>query len=192
MLPTQTDVVIVGAGPTGLALAVALQQAGIRHVLIDRLAQGQNTSRAAVIHAHTLEVLESIGVADQLAAHGIKLANFRIRDRGRTLLSLSFDTLASRHNYLLMLPQDATEKILAERLAALGGMIHRGVAVTWVRDSAAGAEVEVTSPAGTQTIRARYVVGADGMHSNVRTAAGIAYEGAPYEESFVLADIHME
>ena len=58
MFPSETDVLIVGAGPTGLSLAATLQQAGIRHVLIDKLAEGQNTSRAAVIHAHTLEVLE--------------------------------------------------------------------------------------------------------------------------------------
>ena len=57
MLPTRTDVLIVGAGPTGLALAIALQQAGVDHLLIDRLPEGQNTSRAAVIHAHTLDML---------------------------------------------------------------------------------------------------------------------------------------
>ena len=110
MFPSETDVLIVGAGPTGLSLAATLQQAGIRHVLIDKLAEGHNTSRAAVIHAHTLEVLESIGVADPLAARGLKLSTFRIRDRDRALLSLPFDTLASRHAYLLMLPQDVTEK----------------------------------------------------------------------------------
>ena len=109
MFPSETDVLVVGAGPTGLALAATLQQAGIRHVLIDKLAEGHNTSRAAVIHAHTLEVLESIGVADQLAARGLKLSTFRIRDRDRALLSLPFDTLASPHAYLLMLPQDVTE-----------------------------------------------------------------------------------
>ena len=77
-------------------LAATLQQAGIRHVLIDKLAEGHNTSRAAVIHAHTLEVLKSIGVADQLAARELKLSTFRIRDRDRALLSLPFDTLRER------------------------------------------------------------------------------------------------
>ena len=68
-----------------------------------------------------------------MTAHGLKLSTFRIRDRDRALLSLPFDTLASRHAYLLMLPQDVTEKILADRLAALGGVIHRGVAATAVQ-----------------------------------------------------------
>jgi 2-polyprenyl-6-methoxyphenol hydroxylase-like FAD-dependent oxidoreductase len=192
MLPAETDVLIIGAGPTGLALAATLQQAGIRHVLIDKLAEGQNTSRAAVIHAHTLDVLDSIGVADRLTAQGLKLPTFSIRDRDRPLLSLPFDTLDSKHAYLLMLPQDVTEKTLADRLTALGGTIYRGVAATSVQQTADRVQVSVASQDGESAIRARYVVGADGMHSKVRAAADIEFEGAPYAESFVLADVHMD
>src|SRR5437588_7383 len=132
MFPTETDVLIVGAGPTGLTLAITLQQAGIRHVLIDKLSERQNTSRAAVIHAHTLEALDSIGVADQLAERGLKLSTFSIRDRDRALVSLAFDTLASKHAYLLMLPQDVTERVLSDRYVALGGTINRGLTATMV------------------------------------------------------------
>ena len=83
--------------------------------------------------------------------------------------------------------------MLGERLTALGGTVHRGHAATQGHASLAdGVEVTVASPAGEHTIRARYVVGGDGMHSVVREAAGIAFEGARYEESFVLADIHMD
>jgi 2-polyprenyl-6-methoxyphenol hydroxylase-like FAD-dependent oxidoreductase len=192
MLPTETDVLIIGAGPTGLTLAIALQQAGIAHLLIDKLASGQNTSRAAVIHAHTLEALEPLGVADQLAARGLKLAHFRIRDRDRALLDLSFDRLKSPHPYLLMLPQDVTEAVLAERLAALGGTIHRGITATAARQTDEAAQVTVMTAAGERTIRARYVVGGDGMHSTVRAATAIDYAGARYAESFVLADVHMD
>lgn len=192
MFPIDADVLIVGAGPTGLALAITLQQAGIRHVVIDKLSQGQNTSRAAVIHAHTLEVLDSIGVAGELADRGLKLSTFSIRDRDRALLSLPFNTLPSEHAYLLMLPQDVTEKVLADRLISLGGAIHRGVTATRLEQDDGGVRVGLSSPTGQSVTRARYVAGADGMRSMVRAAAGIAFEGAAYEESFVLADVHMD
>lgn len=192
MFPTDTDVLIVGAGPTGLALAVALQQAGVRHVIIDRLSEGQNTSRAAVIHAHTLEVLESIGVVGRLAALGRKLPAFCVRDRDQRLLNLPFATLDSRHPYLLMLPQDRTEAVLAARLAELGGVIHRGATASIMEQTQDSVTATIETSSGTATIRARYAVGADGMHSAVRSAAGIDFEGEVYPESFVLADVHMD
>src|SRR5262245_1514213 len=130
MLPKTTDVLIVGAGPTGLALAIALRQAGIDHLIVDKLAQGQNTSRAAVIHAHTLEQLKALGVSDQRAAAGLKLDRFAIRDRDRPLVQLHFNALPSEYAYLLMLPQDATEGVLADRLRAIGGTVHRGLTAT--------------------------------------------------------------
>ena len=192
MLPTHTDVLIVGAGPTGLALAIALRQAGVDHLLIDKLPEGQNTSRAAVIHAHTLEMLEPLGVTDALTARGLKLARFAIRDRDRPLLQLRFDTLPSPHRSILMLPQDETERVLAERLTELGGTIHRGVTATAATQDADAARVTVSAPEGERTIDARYVVAADGMHSIVRKAAGIDFEGDAHEGSFVLADVRMQ
>jgi 2-polyprenyl-6-methoxyphenol hydroxylase-like FAD-dependent oxidoreductase len=187
-----TDVLIVGAGPTGLALAVSLQQAGIRHVLIDKSPTAQTTSRAAVIHAHTLETLDSLGVASDLVARGLKLSTFRIRDRDRALIALDFGTLPSTHPYLLMLPQDDTEQVLSARLAALGGAVRRSTTATRLMQSDGGVTAALASSGGESSLRARYVVGADGMHSVVREAAGIGFEGAAYGESFVLADVFMD
>lgn len=188
-MKTKTDVLIVGAGPTGLALATALQQAGIDHLLIDRLEAGLNLSRAGVIHAHTLERLESLGVAPRMLAAGLKMTRFAVRDRRHRLLSIDFDRLPSRYPFVLMLPQDVTERILTERLAALGGRVHRGVEALDLAQDADGVTVRVTTGSGERTIRARYVVGGDGMHSKVREASTIAFEGGRYEESFVLADV---
>ena len=192
MLPHETDVLIVGAGPTGLALAVTLQQAGIRPVIVDRLPAGQNTSRAAVIHAHTLEVLERIGVTDALERRGLPLTRFALRDHDKALLELDFSMLPSRYAQILMIPQDETEAILAERLASLGGSIERGVAARRIETDASDAIVHLDTPEGERSIRARYVVGGDGMHSVVRDAAGIAFDGEAYAGSFVLADVHMD
>lgn len=192
MLPQETDVLIVGAGPTGLALAVTLQQAGVRPVIVDRLPAGQNTSRAAVIHAHTLEVLQPLGVTDELERRGLPLTRFALRDHDKALLELDFSMLPSRYAEILMLPQDETEAILAERLHQLGGSIMRGVTARRIEPDATGATVHLETPEGERTIRARYVVGGDGMNSVVRAAAGIAFDGETYAGSFVLADVHMD
>jgi 2-polyprenyl-6-methoxyphenol hydroxylase-like FAD-dependent oxidoreductase len=187
-----TDVLIVGAGPTGLALATTLKHAGVQSTIVDKLATGQNTSRAAVIHAHTLDVLNRIGAADPLCRHGLKLATFSIRDRDEVLLRLRFDALPSRYSHLLMLPQDETERLLNRALEQAGGEVRRSCVVESLVETAQGVEASVNGLEGSRRILARYVVGADGMHSLVRRTAGIGFAGQTYEESFVLADVDME
>ena len=191
-LPSSTDVLIVGAGPTGLALAIALQKAGVDYLLIDKLAEGANTSRAAVIHAHTLEALDELGVSERLVQSGLKLTTFAIRDRDRVAMRLRFDALPTPHRYLLMLPQDLTEKILAERLAELGGAAHRNVTALAVTQSEEFATASVATADGERRIKARYIVGADGMRSVVRAAAGVDFAGDDDEASFILADVRMD
>src|SRR5690606_15735055 len=148
MTHESTDVLIIGAGPTGLALSVALHQRGVRHLLIDRLQQGQNTSRAGVIHAQTLESLRGLGVAERMTALGLKLDAFSIRDRDRPLLRLGFRHLPSAHPYLLMLPQNVTEAVLAERIAELGGNIQRGVTAESVEQGPDGVRVTLSGSSG--------------------------------------------
>jgi 2-polyprenyl-6-methoxyphenol hydroxylase-like FAD-dependent oxidoreductase len=188
----QAEVLVIGAGPTGLALATTLKKAGVNHLVIDSLPEGRNTSRAAVVHAHTLETLDAINVSEELVARGLKVENFAIRDRDRALLSLSFADLPSRYPFILMIPQQETEAILAACLQALGGTVSRGVTATGVRPGTDFVEVATSSPEGEGLVRARYVVGADGVKSLVRTAAGIPFEGGAYGESFILADVVME
>ena len=190
-LPASTDVVIVGAGPTGLTLAGVLARDGVPFVLLDRLAEGANTSRAAVVHARTLEVLEDLGVTDRLRAGGVVVPRFVLRDRDRVLATIRFDRLPTRYPYTLMIPQNATEAILLERLRELGGEVHRPCEVTDLSQDADGVSATVTADAQSQTIRGRYLVGADGMHSVVRERAGVGFTGGTYGESFVLADVRM-
>ncbi len=191
-LPATTDIVIVGAGPTGLALACVLAAEGVSFVLVDRAAEDDNTSRAAVVHARTLEVLEELKVTDQLRAEGHIVPRFTVRDRDHVLVRIRFDGLPTRYPYTLMVPQNVTEAILLGRLRELGGEVHRPYAATGLQQEADGVTVTVAADGQEpQTVRARYLVGADGMHSTVRERADIGFTGDRYEQSFVLADVRM-
>jgi 2-polyprenyl-6-methoxyphenol hydroxylase-like FAD-dependent oxidoreductase len=183
-----TEVLIVGAGPTGLTLATALAAKGVRTILIDRQAEGANTSRAAVVHARTLEVLEPLGVAQTLVSRGIPARRFTIRDRDRVLVPIGFEQLPTRYPYTLMISQADTEGALLEHLTRLGGQVQRPrTLVGMVQD----AEKATATLDDGSRISARYVVGADGMHSAVREHAGIPFSGGNYDESFVLADVRL-
>src|SRR5919107_2474953 len=188
-LPVRTHVAIVGAGPTGLALAVTLASAGVEFVVVDRLAEGANTSRAAVVHARTLEVLDELGAADELIARGIPLTRFAVHDGSRRLLTVPFDRLPTPYPFTLMVPQNETEAVLLGRLQSLGTDVHRPYEVASVVQDADGVTLTMTTG---QSLHAEYAVGADGMHSAVRAASGIGFTGNAYAESFVLADVEME
>ncbi|WP_405135779.1 FAD-dependent monooxygenase [Nocardia sp. NBC_01388] len=190
-IPAATTVAIVGAGPAGLTAGIALADAGIEVVLLDRLAEGANTSRAVVVHARTLEVLADYGIADQLIEHGIQTPNFVMRDGEHVLARVSFSKLPTPYPYALMIGQESTEAILLARLEKAGAQVHRPYEVTCLTQDGSGVTLEYTGPEGTGSLRADYVIGADGMHSKVREAAGIGFTGSTYQESFVLADIHM-
>ncbi len=187
-----TDVLIVGAGPTGMALSRTLAQAGVRHIIVERQQTGQNTSRAAVIHAHTLDVLDELGVAKPLWDAGLRIDRFSIRDRDATLVKLKFDALPSPFAGLLMLPQDQTEAILREALRHAKVEVDWGWTVDALEEKDDCVEARVSNGQRQARIRARYVVGADGMHSIVRQAAGIGFAGDTYDASFVLADVDMD
>ena len=192
MKTIETDVLIVGAGPTGLALATALQQAGVDHLLVDALASGMNTSRAAVVHPHTVEMLAELGIVNDLHAEGLPLKSFVVRDRDQALLEIGFEKLPSQFRHILMIPQPRTEDVLESRLVSLGGDVERSTRAVGIRQKPDGVEVELDAPDGRKLVKARFVVGADGMHSAVRQSTRIQFEGAAYGESFVLADVRMD
>jgi 2-polyprenyl-6-methoxyphenol hydroxylase-like FAD-dependent oxidoreductase len=183
-----TDVLIIGAGPSGLTLATSLVKNGIATTVVDRQAAGANTSRAAVVNARTLEVLEDLDVARRLVKNGIQAPRFSIRDRARTLIPIDFSQLPTDYPYSLMVPQSTTEKLLLDRLIELGGSVIRPKTLTSITQDADAVTARFDDG---DIIRARYAVGADGMHSTVRQQAGIGFEGGVYGESFVLADVRL-
>lgn len=184
-------ILIVGAGPTGLTLAIALRKKGLPVRIVDILERGQNTSRAVAIHARTLEVLEPLGVTPLLLARGNPVAQFSVRSRERKLAGISFEGLPSAYPYILLVPQAITEECLEQRLAELGGVVERGTEYLSSQAIDGGLVVELRGKSGREKVSVSYLVGTDGMHSKVRGAAGIAFHGAAYEESFVLADVAM-
>jgi 2-polyprenyl-6-methoxyphenol hydroxylase-like FAD-dependent oxidoreductase len=189
-LPDRTEVLVVGAGPVGLAVAASLAGHGHDVTVVDRQATGANTSRAAVVHARTLEMLERIGVSQRLARLGIHAAQFSIRDGDRELVPVRFDRLATEYPYTLMVPQNITEEVLLDRLVELGGKVHRPYVATGLTQSADGAEITLD---GGEVISARYVVAADGMSSTIRDLAGLGSNGnGALPLSFTLADVRVE
>jgi 2-polyprenyl-6-methoxyphenol hydroxylase-like FAD-dependent oxidoreductase len=183
-----TDVLVVGAGPSGLTLAASLIKKGVATTVVDRQPAGANTSRAAVVNSRTLEVLEDLDVARRLVKEGIQAPRFSIRDRARTLIPIDFSGLPTDHPYSLMVPQSTSEKLLLDRLVELGGSVIRPKTLTSITQDADG--VTATFDDG-DVIRARYAVGADGIHSIVREQAGIGFHGGVYDESFMLADVRL-
>ena len=127
-----TDVLIVGAGPSGLTLAASLVNRGIATTVVDAQAAGANTSRAAVVNARTLEVLEDLDVARRLVKEGIQAPRFTIRDGKRTLIPVDFSLLPTAYPYSLMVPQATTERLLLDRLTELGGSVIRPKTLTTI------------------------------------------------------------
>jgi 2-polyprenyl-6-methoxyphenol hydroxylase-like FAD-dependent oxidoreductase len=188
-IPEQVEVVVVGAGPTGLALGCVLRRSDVDVLVVDRAALGTNESRAAVVHARTLEVLEELDVTARMVAEGLRVPVFAVRNGRRRLAGIEFAGLPTPYPYTLMLSQARTEAILAGRLGELGGQVCR----PWAASRIEGTVLTLAGPDGAErTVRARYVVGADGMHSAVREQAGIGFTGGRYAQSFVLADVRMD
>lgn len=183
-----TDVLVVGAGPTGLALGASLIAGGVRAVLVDALAEGQNTTRAAAVNARTLEVLEDLDVARRMVKAGLVAPRFTMRQGRRILVPVDFSALPTGHPYTLMLSQADTERLLLERLRELGGDVIRPKTLSHLSQDADGVTANFDDG---DVIRARYVVGADGMHSTVREQAGIGFAGGEFGESFALADVRL-
>lgn len=187
-LPTSTDVLIVGAGPTGLTLALSLLLRDRSATIVDRLDAGSNTSRAAVVYPGTLEALSMYGVSEELADRGIRASRFTIRDRDTVLTPVSFDSLDTDFPFTLLISQAVTESVLLNRLHELGGNVIRPCNVTGVHPDGVGVDVVLD---GEHHVHANVVIGADGVHSTVRNEAKIALTRRGEEASYALGDVHL-
>jgi 2-polyprenyl-6-methoxyphenol hydroxylase-like FAD-dependent oxidoreductase len=191
MAPTTSteDVLVVGGGPVGLTLASELHRHGVPCRIVDKLDRPHPDSRATDIQARTLEVLHDMGVVDELLALGHPHRGFSLFADGRWLARMNFERLDTPYPYALGLPQDVTERVLAEHLEKLGGRLERNVEVARVEPHEEDATATLLHADGRwEKVRARYVVGCDGASSAVRIGLGLPFDGISYEERFLMAD----
>ncbi|MEZ4300784.1 MAG: FAD-dependent oxidoreductase [Polyangiaceae bacterium] len=185
------DVIVVGAGPTGLTLACELLRLGVSCLVLDRSAAPQASSRATDVHSRTLELLDRLGAAKPLVARGRTVHAFNAFAGGRVVSRLDFEALKSPFPFTVAVPQRDTEEILTGRLVAEGGAILRGAEVVSLAARPAGADLTIAKDGRTERLRCRFVVGCDGVHSTVRRLAGIPFDGITYPERYAVADVDL-
>ncbi|MGX9789428.1 FAD-dependent monooxygenase [Mycobacterium sp. MMS18-G62] len=179
-----SEVVVVGAGPTGLMLACELALGGAKVRLLEQRTDMPNITRAFAVHARTLELLDARGLADELIPRGLVVP--QIAPPGGTTLDLT--ELHSRFGMVLMVPQSGTERLLQTRAGEVGVEIVHGAEVVGLTQDDNGVTMEC---AGGDSVRTDYVVGCDGAHSAVRTLLGIDFVGKQYQTHILLADVHL-
>ncbi len=189
------DVLVVGAGPTGLALATQLVEYGTRFRIVDQALDRVHESRALAVQPRTLEVLARYGVTERLLERGNRGIRVRMHIGARTITVRLFDfgIEDTAYPYLLFLSQAVTEQVLGEHLAGRGVTLERGVELVELRQNDRDVSCRLRYAEGREElIRARYVVGCDGAWSTVRAQSGIEFEGLSYPQTFVLADVEAD
>lgn len=187
-----TDVLIVGAGPTGLMMANQLARRGIRFEIIDRHAGPAQQTRAMAVHARTLEIYSKLGIADEAVAQGAIGTGGSMWAGGKWRAHIPIGDIGkgvSPYPYVLMLGQDANEHIMGARLKTLGASVQWRTELVAFEQHADHVAATLKLPNGTQRrMSAAWVAGCDGSRSTVRDKNGIGFPGAPYEHTFFVAD----
>ena len=186
-------VLIVGAGPTGLVLALWLTRLGIRVRIIDKTAEPGTTSRALAVQARTLESYHQIGLDQAVIAGGVKIAHLNLWVKGAQAARVPIQRIGeglSPYSFALVFPQDAHEKLLIERLDALGVKVERQTELLRFEQRGAGVQATLRRrDGGEEVCQAAYLAGCDGASSTVREALGVGFPGGTYTGLFYVADV---
>ena len=190
---TDTEVLIAGAGPTGLALAIWLSRLGVRVRVIDKTAEPGTTSRALAVSARTLELYRQLGMADPLVEGGVKVPGANFWVQGKQVARLSLERMGdglTPFPFALIFPQDAHERVLVDRLNDLGVQVERRTALVRFDQEQAGVRATLTKEGGPEeSCNVLYLAGCDGAHSTVRESLGIGFPGGTYSDIFFVADV---
>jgi 2-polyprenyl-6-methoxyphenol hydroxylase-like FAD-dependent oxidoreductase len=189
----ETDVLIIGAGPTGLVLALWLTRLGVRVRITDKTAEAGTTSRALGVQARTLEFYSQIGLADTVVERGRKMIAANLWVAGRKVARAVLGEMGadlSPFPYALIFPQDEHERLLIDRLAEAGVRVERRTELLGFEDAAGRVIARLRHPDGaSETCEAAYIAGCDGAHSTVREALAIGFPGGVYAHLFYVADV---
>ncbi len=193
MTENETDVLIVGAGPTGLVLALWLTRLGIRVRVIDKTSEPGTTSRALAVQARTLELYRQIGLADAVVSRGRKMTTINLWKAGQQVAHVVFGEMGrnlSPFPYALIYPQDEHERLLIDRLGDAGVTVERQTELVAFEDTTDGVRARLKRADGdTSTCDALYLAGCDGAHSAVREGSAIGFPGGTYNHLFYVADV---
>jgi 2-polyprenyl-6-methoxyphenol hydroxylase-like FAD-dependent oxidoreductase len=188
----RAPVLIVGAGPTGLWLALWLTKLGIRVRIVDRAAEPGTTSRALAVHARTMEYGNQIGLARTLVEAGVEVESLNFWAGGRRAARVPIRRIGegdSPFPFPLILPQDVHERLLIDRLDSLGIKVERSIEVTRVEQNEQRVRAVLTRDGAEEIVDADYLAGCDGASSTVRDQLGIGFPGGTYSGAFYVADV---
>jgi 2-polyprenyl-6-methoxyphenol hydroxylase-like FAD-dependent oxidoreductase len=190
---SQTDVLIIGAGPTGLVLALWLTKLGVKVRIIDRAAEPGTTSRALAVQARTLELYRQLDLTEAVIAKGHHVPAINLWVRGNAAARISFGSVGAGltpYPFLHIFPQDQHERLLVERLEALGVTVERRTELVHFTDQEDGITARLRGPDEQEfDCRADYIAGCDGARSKVREIIGAGFPGGTYRQIFYVADV---
>jgi 2-polyprenyl-6-methoxyphenol hydroxylase-like FAD-dependent oxidoreductase len=193
-MATDTQALVVGAGPVGLFMAAELSRHGVSCRIVDKNDGPTNDTRAAAIQARTLEILESLGIAREFVTAGnVCHAKATYTSDHKLIKYLTFDELDSAFPFILQLPQSQTERLLAAYLARLGTKVERAVELVAFEQDDGGVRATLKSrDGGQESVNVAYLVGCDGAHSTVRHALGVSFSGDAYPTDLISADVKVD
>jgi 2-polyprenyl-6-methoxyphenol hydroxylase-like FAD-dependent oxidoreductase len=185
-------VAVVGAGPTGVMLAIELARRGVEVRIFDKQAAPPRETRAIGIHARTLELFHQLGIVEEFLDRGHRVSGLEFHTRARRPVVARFDSIDSPYPFLLTISQQVTQGILDRHLEHLGVQVERGTSVLDLAQDASGAELRIVDGRGGRTLRADWVVGCDGARSLVRRRLGVSFDGEDYAQDWLMAEVRTE
>ena len=189
---TDRNVLIVGAGPTGLVLALWLTKQGVPVRIVDKTAEPGTTSRALAVHARTLELYRQLDLTDAVLAKGYQVPAVQLWTEGERRTRVDFGRVGldlTPYPFLHIYPQDEHERLLIERLQGLGVEVERRTELVAFVDAGDGVRAQLRGPDGAESEHAcAFLAGCDGARSTVRQAMGAGFPGGTYNQVFYVAD----